>query len=328
MAKARHGLIKEQEEAGLWLELYEILKNAVMADKIACPESNFHSTEAMYDSRLEIPIKEVIGELSLGLKFHHWRSIMESQIEDAARLFLCKRLEQTEEWVKVFQSDPQTPVESRMQDASDREARVTVHIRLPEEVIENDRRGKEEFVTIAQGLVQTYSKQPIAESQLLLESKKSTIGGYMGAFAIQKIVIQTKSDSVLEQMSGYENHTRLLLLFDNLIKIGIDPQNPEMLTKFFESKELLDSPFIDIYSSLWAVIAECHRIQRRDIKSGDFYDVPILSIALPSCDIITTDGFMKEITIKLLHFNETYKAEIFSVSKEDLVAFQKRIGDC
>jgi len=326
LAKARYNFIKEPEEASLWLELYDILKSAVAADKIVCPESYFHSTEAMYDSRLETPIKEVIGELSLGLKFHHWRTIMESQIEDAARLFLGKKLEQTEEWINIFQSNPQASVKSRMQDVSEKEVRVN-HIRLPEEVIDDDRRRKNEFEAIGREVIKKYCEKPMEWSRLVLESKRGTINAYMGALATQSIVNQIRSDSLLEQMSGDDNYVRLLWLFDRLIKIGIDPQNPDMIARFLESKELLNSPFIGIYSALWAVIAECRRIQGRDIRSSDLYDVPILAMALPSCDIVATDKFMKEVNSNLLKFNDKYKTEIFSVSKEDLIALQKRVAD-
>ena len=253
---------------------------------------------------------------------------MEFQVEDAARLFLGKPLEQTEPWVKVFNSNPCIPANKRMQHESDKKYQVNVHIRLPEEVIESDRKGKEDFESIGRQLIEIYCKKPMEWSRLLLESKKSTIDGFMGVYATKSIVKQITSDSILEQMSGCENYKKLLLLIDRLIKIGIDNENPDMMMKFMESKELLDSPFIDIYSALWAVVAEYRRVQGRDIKSSDLYDVPILAMALPFCDIIATDKFIKEVSNNLLHFNDTYKAEIYSASKEDLTALQKRITAC
>jgi len=56
--------------------------------------------------------------------------------------------------------------------------------------------------------------------------------------------------------------------------------------------------------------------------------VPILAIALPSCDIVATDKFMKEVNNNLLKFNDKYKTEIFSANKEDLIALQQRLADC
>jgi len=326
MAIARHGFMKGAE-AVFWRSLFDDLKTAVLADKIACPVSEFHSTEAMYDTRLEEPIREVIDKLSWGLEFHPWRSILESQIEDAAKVFLGKQIEKRECWVTIFQSNPQAPIESRMQDISGTRVRVNVHITLPKEVVEQDRKGKEEFVNIAQELVKDYSKKPLAWSKLVLESKKSTIDGFMGKLAIYKIIQGWQSVSVLDQISAQDNYIKLLSLFARLTRIGIDPDNQDMVMKFIESKELRDSPFIDIYSSIWAAIAECHRLQGRNIKGSDFYDVPILASALPFCDVIATDGFMKEITVNLLHFDDKYKAKIFSATKADRLAFQKFIQE-
>lgn len=328
LAKAQYGLIKEPEVAEFWRELFAALQDAVMTDKIVCPTSCFHSTEAMYNKILEEPIKSVTDKLSLGLEFHPWRNILESQIEDAAKVFIGKQPENIEDWTIVFQSDPQAPVESRIGNVSNSGVRVNVHISLPEEVVESDRRGKEEFLSIGQELIKSYSTKPMDWSKLVLESKRATVDGFMGRLAVLRIFQNTHSNSVLEQLSGYDNYSKLMLLFDRLIKIGIDPNNQDMITKFFESKELLDSPFIDIYSSLWAVIAECHRLQGRDMKGSDFYDVPILSIALPACDVIATDGFMKEITINLLRFNKKYEAQIFSANKKDIAAFQAFIINC
>lgn len=322
MAKARIGSIKDEDQTKLWQSLFDDLKKAVLADKIACPASYFHSIEAMYGTRLEEPIREVIDELSWGLEFHPWRSILELQTEDAAKVFLGKQIEKRECWVTTFQSNPQAPVESRMQDISGTRVRVNVHITLPKEVVEQDRKGKEEFVDIAQELVKDYSKKPFVWSKLVSESKKSTIDGFMGKFAIDEIRRGWQSDLIWDQLSAQDNYMRLDSLFNRLIRIGI---NPDIMTKFRESKELQDSPFIDIYSSIWAIIAECHRLQGRGIKGSDFYDVPILALALSSCDVIATDGFVKEITVNLLHFDDKYKAKIFSATKADRLSFREFI---
>jgi len=324
MAKARLGSMKG-EEAVFWHSLFDELKRTVLADKIACPASEFHTTEAMFDKRLEEPIREVIDELSWGLEFHPWRSILELQIEDAAKVFLGKQIEKREYWVATFQSNPRAPVKSRMHNIAGTGVRVNAHINLPKEVVEQDRKGKEEFADTARELLEDYSKKSLAWSKLVSESKKSTIDGFMGKLAIYEILKGQQSNSIWDQISAQDNYTKLLSLFARLTRIGINPENQDMVMKFLESKELLDGPFIDIYSSIWAAIAECHRLQGRNIRGSDFYDVPILASALPSCEIIATDGFMKEITVKLLQFDDKYKAKIFSATKQDRLSFQKFI---
>ena len=97
-----------------------------------------------------------------------------------------------------------------------------------------------------------------------------------------------------------------------------------MLNRFANSEELLNSPFVDIYGSIWAAIANYY-IQGRKISIGDFYDVPILASVLPYCEVVTTDSFMKEITVSFLSFNDKYNTTIYSATKEDRYAFQKFI---
>ncbi len=102
---------------------------------------------------------------------------------------------------------------------------------------------------------------------------------------------------------------------------------------FAQSKDLLDSPFIDINASIWAAIAQCYtqgaRIQKQkwvQKHKGDFYDAPMLATVLPYCDVATTDSFMKRILVdSRLRFDKKYKCEIFSASKTDRQAFQKLI---
>jgi len=325
LAKARAGLIKDSEETTLWCELFNALKIAVSADKIVCPSSNFHSTEAMFDTRLEVPVKEVIDELSLGLQFCHWQDIIESQIEDAVKLFFDNRTSKAEGLINIFQSAPKVPVQNVVRYVVD--AGISTDVSQPEEMAEHERKRKEEFVVIGRELSEDCCRKPMDWSRLVHESKKSTINGYIGVYTIQSNVSQMQSNSVLERTGGYTDEARLSSLFERLKKSGLDLSDQNTLMKFYNSRELLNSPFIDIYSSLWAVIAECSRRQGRDIRSSDYYDVPILSMALPYCDSIATDGFMKETIVNFLHFDKKYKTEIFSGSKEDLITFKKYIDD-
>lgn len=325
LAKARAGLIKDSEETILWRELFDTLKVAVSVDKIVCPSSNFLRTDAIYDTRLEVSVQEIIDELSLDLQFCHWHDIFESQIEDAVKLFFDNRTSKTEGLINIFKSAPKITEQNLVRDVVD--AGISTDISQPEEMAEHERKRKEEFVVIGRELNEDCGRKPMDWSRLVQESKKSTINGYMGVDAVQQNVSQMQSDTVLERMGGYADDARLSSLFDRLKESGLDSSDQNTLMKFCNSRELLNSPFIDIYSSLWAAIAECSRRQGGDIRNSDYYDVPILSMALPYCDSIATDGFMKETIVNLLHFNKKYKAEIFSGSKEDLITFKKYIDD-
>ena len=112
-------------------------------------------------------------------------------------------------------------------------------------------------------------------------------------------------------------------MWNRLRAIGIDTDSPKVM-EFAESKELLAIPFVDIYASIWAGIAWLY-CQGRKLGRGDFFDVPILATVLPSSDFVCTDGFMKEVLTKLLHYNDEYKALIYSAIQPDRLDFLELI---
>lgn len=129
---------------------------------------------------------------------------------------------------------------------------------------------------------------------------------------------KARSSSILDQISAINRYNRLSNLYSKLREIGVDNKN---LQDFAFSEELFNIPFVNIYSSIWAAIAEYYR-QGREPQQGDFHDAAIVSLVLPYCDIVATDRFMKEILIKKLHFDKEYKTRIFSATKSDRLEFQ------
>ena len=111
--------------------------------------------------------------------------------------------------------------------------------------------------------------------------------------------------------------------YRRLSEIGIDTANTTMVADFLISEELLSIPYIDIFSSINSVMIM--QYQNRKGRHSDFYDIPVLATILPYCDIITTDIFMKEILANRLHFDDKYRAKIFSASKADKITFQKSV---
>lgn len=327
MAKARFGLIENKDEAKLWNSLFNDLKRVVLANKVACPESEFHLTEAKYDKRLEGLILEIIKILTGGLQLYPWKNILESQIKDAARQFLGKQPEEREPWSVAFLSDPHSKYTDRTQDIWSDKERMWVHPPLTQNDIDHNRQLKEGFSKQAKIMLEEYSGKPLGWPELLLESKKSVIDGFMGKYAEKSIYEKLDGDYPLEdKLIVVENYIRLKNLWECIHLIGIDPKDYDIVNKFVMSTELLDSPFIDINASIQAVIAESY-IQGREPEKGDFYDVPILSAVFPYCDIITTDRFMKGILVNRLRFDDKYGVTVFSASQPDRLAFQELIQE-
>lgn len=326
MAKSRLAFPMNNVDSGFWQSLFDDLKAAVLANKIACPELEFQRKEASLDTRIGEAVGRIIDELSWGLEFNPWEVILRLQIEDAAFRFLGKTPPRIETWSIAFKSDPHAPVESRMEDIFGTKGS------LPDEIIEEYRQSKLEFMDEAQKILDRYSNNPLAWSELVLQSKRSFMDGFLGKTAREFIIRKLKEDSALSQLRTLKKYNELLDLVNRLREIGINTDNSEVMN-FMESEELLNIPFVDIYGSIWAAIGEYYR-QRRKVQRGDLYDAPILATVLPYCDIITTDRFMKQILVDRPHFNgnylpldKKYKCKIFSAGKTDRQAFQKLIKE-
>lgn len=297
MAKARTESITDEVEAKFWLSLFDDLKKAVLANTIAVPESEFHKTESMFDKRLEEAIIDVIDELSMGLKLHSWEDIFEEQIKEAAKIFIGEKTKEKEWWTIAFESDPHADIKSR----------TSIHARmiLPQVVADYNRQNKQQFLQMEKEELEKYAEKPLSWDELLLESKKSTLDAMLGNNAKQ------------------HRPLRLEILLHELRRIGLDDK---ALQEFAFSKELLDAPYVNIHSSIWAAVAEAYR-QGREPQSGDFYDAPILSSVLPYCDIIATEKFMKDLLIYKLPSYKEYDTIIYSASNTDKLTFQKQVRE-
>jgi len=317
MGKARLGSLTDKYQSEFWRSLFEDLQRAVLANKIACPELEFQRDEAEFDKRIEHAVWQVICELSLGLEFQPYESILEAQIEEAAFRFLGKNPPRREPWSLAFKSDPQGTVETRMDcDAFGVKHRIEVHLFSPSgEVVDHDRELKKRWVNHAKSLL----KQPTSGdwNKELLVQKAAVIDSFLGSSAFNIIARLQASDNWLDKSAASWNRSKLKGRLARLEEIGITPHNVE---DFFKSDELLNTPFIDIFCSIDTVIVQNNA--DRTPKGGDLRDVAILATVLPYSDVVTTDRFMKDILVNHLRFDEKYQCEIFSATKEDRLAFQ------
>lgn len=325
MAKAQVGSIENKVQAEFWKYLFNDLFRAVLADKIICPESEFHLTEAKFDRRLLNSIRLIIQMLSGGLQLRPWKDILELQIQDAARQFLGKQAEQRENWAIAFMSDPQSKYKDRIEGILDGRIENYAHPIITLDDIDHDRQLKARFPNEARKCLEQYRTRPIGWTKLLLENKQGVITSSIGSHAEQ--VIQKKLEGnypLNDKFIALMNYVRLEQFWDSIHQIGINPKDPDIMNRFVRSKELLDSPYIEINASIQAAITEQY-LKGRKTRESDLYDVPILSSVLPYCDVITTDSFMKEILVKRLRFDTRYDVKIFSASQRDRSALHELI---
>lgn len=208
MAKARLGSLKNQDDHKFWLSLFNELKAAVLADKIACPELEFQRDEAEFDKRIEHTVWQVICELSFGLEFLPWETILELEIEDTAFKFLGKNPPRRRSWQSAFKSAPQDPVESRMScDAFGIKHRIEVFISPPKEAVDHDRQLKRRWKDTAKSLL----RQPTFDDwhKELLVQKSALVDNLLGPGAFNIIAKQWASDSSLDKLVATRNMAKL-----------------------------------------------------------------------------------------------------------------------
>jgi hypothetical protein len=316
LAKAQYHYIADKNESDFWLSLLEYLKRAVLSNKAVCPELEIQGIESSYDTRIEEPVGKIINELSQGLQFNLWQDILDCQIEDAARQFLGIRPDGAVSWSKAFRSDPDASIETRIQTNSAVCNGIEAASSLPSKYVQGNRQGKLDFVGMAKDMLITYNSAHLSWPELLIQSKKGVLDGHMGKRAQQSIECKLRGGSLEDQLDALYRRFRLENLWDRLHKIGINTEDNAIVMAFANSPVLLNIPFVDVNGSIWAAIAECHR-QGRLPQGGDFYDVPILSVVLPYCDVVTTDKFMKDILCNKFHFDDKYKVRLFSSAKPD-----------
>ena len=322
MAKGHLGFLMNEEQSEFWNSLFDDLKEAVLADKIACPELEFQRDEAEFNNRIEYTVWQVICDLSLGLEFLPWETILELQIEDVAFKFLGKNPPQRRPWQSAFKTDPQAPVESRMTcNAFGIKHQIKVHLfSPPKELLDHDRQLKRRWEDTAKSLL----KQPTFDDwhKELLVQKSASIDTLLGPSALNMIAKQWASNNSLDKLVAARNMSKLKERLSRLEKIGITPHN---VAGFFNSDELLSAPFIDISCSINTAIVKNYT--ERDPQASDRNDSAIMATVLPHVDVVTTDRFMKHILVNQLSFDNKYKCKIFSASKADRLAFKELVRE-
>jgi len=314
MAKAQLGSITDQDECKFWFSLLEDLKDKVLSDAIACPEFSFQQEEASFDARIEEAVGRIIDELSQGLKFNTWKDILDLQIEEAAYKFLGKDPPQRETWAIAFTSNPQASVRSGVRGGYPYpNYGVDASPLSQNEIVKYKRQQKARWVDYAGGTLKPYTRHSWDET--LRRDKLYSVDCILGPKAWADAEMLNKFGSSADMQELTDRLVRLL-------EIGITGGN---FMDFLKSDELLNSAFIDIHSSIRTAAAKY--FPKRKQKGSDLRDPVMLASVIPYSDMVTTDKFMKHLSVTCLGLEQKYKCKIFSLSKEDRLNFQKKVKE-
>jgi hypothetical protein len=296
VTRARLGWIAEGPGAQRWGRLYETLRELVEAGRAICPRSYFHAIEGELDDRLSGHLDETAAELSRGLHFRPWEEVVSAQAERALRRYLGLA-DDSEAWRDYFERDPQGAGSERKAAAEmpgppqeEREAKK----RYVEQALAARRERPEE--------PQTYERQVEAEKEVLIERW----------FGEPMRTSPERAGPLRELAEAFRRETG-----------SSDPLADSRFAGFLASTELKQAPFIQVQAALSAASA-VYSAERRP-RESDLYDSAIVSLALPSCDIVTTDRYVRWL-IAMAGLDALYGAEVYGGRAADVEAVGKRLA--
>ncbi len=309
LAKVRGELSLPVEAVPFWQELFSALEDAVWGDRIVCPGFDVQIEEAEFDDRIALPVWIVMRALSLGLQFHSHDSLFVRQVEDAAYRFLGRELPARLPWEEALQDDPDLPATELSRRARERPFMLPLH---PPDVVARRRAEKERRVSLLGGVVADGNRG--AAERRIESMKRSLLAHWLARDAFRNLLETARADRPPQDPERWQAAQEYAGLIGRLEEAGLKrARMPELLA----SEELLGIPYVNIYCHVTLAAAR-NAGEARPLRGSDESDRRIVSALLPSCDILTTDRFMKHILVDLLHYDEEYGCSIFSGQLDDV----------
>ena len=112
LTKARLSVKVYPDVAAYYENLYDALRDAVEANAVVCPASQFHYSESELDTRLAPEIYRTLEELYCGAEFRPFVEIAQAQAAAAVRAFLGVRQQRQPKWKEAFTRNPHRPSRS------------------------------------------------------------------------------------------------------------------------------------------------------------------------------------------------------------------------
>lgn len=310
MAKWKQGysldsLLRKRAE-----ELYNMIYKLTREKKLLCPILDIHETECALDNRLSKIAKEVIIQLSVGIKFKHRQRIEDWQTAMATRAFIKKedKIDYQCKWLYIFSNDPIIEL------AKEDPFIVSVNRDYSDEEIDKMRYQKE---ALRQELIRIKEK----EKNIKISFDKQLEREYEGhLFGILKLGANMLTYILKGQIPSSEAFWGCLNLGLPLVwwkEYGGKPEGLQGLATFYRSKQFKEIPSIEIKCKLNAALATYNK---DDIpKLSDWADIGMISSILPYAQFIILDKTMANLITQKLGLDKKYNAKIFTSKQHDLL---------
>lgn len=236
------------DAVSLYKHLFDGLCELVKSDKIVCPIAPLHLEEASVAEEVREPIRQVAIQLSRGVRFQIWPTILFNQTRRALYRFHGKEhMLGDRSWEEAFLDDPDEPASDAHYDFSD-----------DMEVL----RGMEEAIKRAKGRYVKLGTDPVRAS--LEEHIKANARGVADEY-FSRPVVESLRDYILATERGRPSDWGRLAyrslqplpafqLFRDHVEIAGDTAGlfDPSFWRFFESENFRDVPFVHVFCSLHA----------------------------------------------------------------------------
>jgi predicted nucleic acid-binding protein len=301
LTKARLGVRVYPDVAAYYENLYDALREAVQANTIVCPASQFHYSESELDTRLAPEIYRTLEELYCGVEFRGFAEIVQAQAAAALRDFLGMPQPREAKWREAFSKDP--------------------HRRFGGKIEPIDRGAWGAFTDLSRYTKAFHERQgesrPVGglEAQKRFEAREFVFNAYLLPFLnLARGATDMFTAASLDFLGRLRRTYRELL--------GRQATNEELIA-FLRSKQMLSASFVDVYSYLRAAMA---LDRERKAKGSDLNDVLIAATVLPYCDVFATDGHMKHLIVAL-KLDKRYNVAVFGSRKADVLALTSLVRE-
>ena len=288
---------------------YERLSSAIQEgvanNRLVCPTSTFHESEASYGPEVKDSLWYVAKRLSRELSFKSPIHITHQQLIEAASAFARQDLPDTPWWAIPFNRDPDTQMDGLA------ETTIEVHISIDElaELHKNHRDGIQtsqynEFKKSRQQHNLSY------EDEVMFGRQQLFWEGYVGPLqaSIQSDFVESTPNHLYPSYlhAALEAISRGLELNRTCDKGG-------GLGEFLESSHFVATPFLSIYARLRA--ADIVRFPEQTPKPSQLDDYQIIATVLPYTNVFATENYMAQL-IKQTLIDKEYDCRVFTMREK------------
>ena len=286
-----------------YLELYRLILEKSVENKLISPTSNFHRRESDRSTRVKNIVWRVSDYLAADTPFIDSALLLQRQVFGAAQRFVRTHDNLTPNRQNAFANDP-----DRVFPEGTFRERIQVHLATPAEWLEfeNEMSGN------VAGQFGEFRAERIAEGLGFEEEVRFHRTQFSRETLVDPVWVAQRSGL---DMADPMTQTGILaqLGFHNELS-GYLSKHGKSMESFVDSEELNSIPIIDIRAKLTAADTVCHA---NETPAGSFrVDLEVVSNFLPYVDILTTDGAVKE-RMRQSGLTREWHAEVFSNRRRD-----------